>query len=86
MTEEQAISHSQYLDLVYSQSSTLYDIIPQAPRPTYDPSKSPQALRDGIIGSVQSTLEKHPQDKPTRPILPQKIPPKILPLPQTLPT
>ena len=28
VTEEQAISHAQYLDLVYSQSGTLYDLIP----------------------------------------------------------
>ena len=53
MTEEQAISRSQYLDLVYFQSGTLYDLIPQAPRPTYDPSKPLQSHSDGIIGSVQ---------------------------------
>jgi hypothetical protein len=31
-TEEQAISHSQYLDLVYSQYDMLYDLTPHAPR------------------------------------------------------
>lgn len=31
VTEEQAISRAQYLDLVYSQSSTLYDYFPDAP-------------------------------------------------------
>ena len=31
VTEEQAINRSQYLDLVYSQSDTLYDLIRQAP-------------------------------------------------------
>ena len=31
VTEEKAISCMQYLDLVYSQSGTLYDLIPQAP-------------------------------------------------------
>lgn len=55
VTEEQAISHAQYLDLVYSQSGTLYDLIPHAPRPTYDPSKPPQAHSDIIIGLVKST-------------------------------
>ena len=30
--EEKAIWHSRHLDLIYSQSSTLYDIIPYAPR------------------------------------------------------
>ena len=31
VTEEQAISYAQYLDLVYSQSGALYDILPDAP-------------------------------------------------------
>lgn len=31
ITEEQAIAHAQYLDLVYSQYGTLYDLIPNAP-------------------------------------------------------
>ena len=46
VTEEKTINHAQYLDLVYSQSSTLYDLIPHAPRATYDPSKHPQAHTD----------------------------------------
>jgi hypothetical protein len=33
VTEEHAISHAQYLDLVYSQTGTLYDLIPNAPHP-----------------------------------------------------
>ena len=33
VTEEQAIACAQYLDLVYSQSNTLYDYFPDAPRP-----------------------------------------------------
>ena len=41
VTEEQAISRAQYLDLVYSQSGTLYDLIPQAPHPSTDPAKPP---------------------------------------------
>ena len=31
VTKEQAISRAQYLDLVYSQYDTLYDLIPHAP-------------------------------------------------------
>ena len=34
VTEEQVIARAQYLDLVYTQSGTLYDKIPDAPRPT----------------------------------------------------
>ena len=37
VTEEKEISRAQYLDLVYSQSGTLYDLIPNAPQPTNDP-------------------------------------------------
>ena len=55
VTEEQAISRDQYLDLVYSQSGTLYDLIPQAPHPNTDPAKpSAEVPVDGIIGSIQS--------------------------------
>ena len=39
VTKEQAIKRSQYLELVYSQSRTLYDLIPQAPHPNTEPSK-----------------------------------------------
>jgi hypothetical protein len=34
VTEEQAIARAQYLDLVYSQSGTLYEMLPDAPRPS----------------------------------------------------
>ena len=55
VTEEQAISCAWYLDLVYSQSSTLYELIPNAPKPTNDPSRpSPEPHVDGLIGSVQT--------------------------------
>ena len=33
VTEEQVIARAQYLDLIYTQSGTLYDKIPDAPRP-----------------------------------------------------
>ncbi len=32
VTKEQAISHEEYLELVYSQSGMLYDLIPNTPR------------------------------------------------------
>jgi hypothetical protein len=37
ITEEESIAHAWYLDLVYSQSSTLYELIPNAPIPSSDP-------------------------------------------------
>jgi hypothetical protein len=39
VTKEQVISHAQYLDLVYSQSDTLYDLIPHAPHIVNNPSR-----------------------------------------------
>jgi hypothetical protein len=57
VTEEQAISHAQYLDLVYSQTGTLYDLLPELPRPsTSNTSTTPAASHavDGVIGSAQA--------------------------------
>ena len=65
ITEEKAISRSQYLDLVYSQSGMLYDLIPQAPLPSIDPSKPPaETLVDGIVGSIQSPPIANPAKQP----------------------
>ena len=38
VTKEDVIRRAQHIDLIYSQSGTLYDIIPQAPRPLNDKS------------------------------------------------
>jgi hypothetical protein len=57
VTEEQAISHAQYLDLVYSQMGTLYDFLPELPRPNAsNTSTTPAALHaaDGVIGTAQA--------------------------------
>ena len=57
ITEEKAISRDQYLDLVYSQFRTLYDLIPEAPHPNNDPAKPPAEVPiDRIVGSIQSPL------------------------------
>ena len=53
VTKEKAITQAQYLELVYSQSGTLYDLISQAPHPSTDPSKPPAETHvDGIVGSI----------------------------------
>jgi hypothetical protein len=55
VTEEEAISRAQYLDLVYSQSGTLYELIPNATRTPTDPSKpSSMTHADGVIGTVKT--------------------------------
>ena len=54
--EEDVIKHAQHLDLIYSQSGTLYDIIPQAPRPSNDkPRTAPGPHADNVIGFVSTT-------------------------------
>ena len=58
ITEERAIARAQYLDLVYSQSSTLYDLIPNAPHPSTDPLRpASKPSSDGLIGSVKNQSE-----------------------------
>jgi hypothetical protein len=67
--EEQAISRAQYLDIIYSQMGTLYDLLPKLPRPgTSGTSTTPVASHavDGVIGtshahshSVSSTTPKY---------------------------
>jgi hypothetical protein len=57
VTEEQAISRAQYLDLVYSQMGTLYDLLPDAPRPsTTATSTTPTTshVADGVIGTFHA--------------------------------
>lgn len=55
-TEEEAIIRAQQLDLVYSQSRVLYDILPNAPRAEMDPMKFvPGPHADGVVDSVQNT-------------------------------
>jgi hypothetical protein len=57
VTEEQAISRAQYLDLVYLQTRTLYDLLPDLPRPgSSSTSATPAAsyATDGVIGSTHS--------------------------------
>jgi hypothetical protein len=57
VTEEQAISRAQYLDLIYSQTGTLYDLLPDLPHPGTSTSSAPPVashVADGVIGSTHS--------------------------------
>jgi hypothetical protein len=55
VTEEESITRAQYLDLVYSQSGTLYELIPNATCTPTDPSKpSSTTHADGVIGTVKT--------------------------------
>ena len=53
--EEESILRAQQLDLIYSQSGILYEIIPEASRPTHDAEEpNPGPHVDGVVGSVNS--------------------------------
>ena len=59
VTEEQAISRAQYLDLVYSQTRTLYDLLPDLPRPgSSSTSSTPAALHAADGHSISTTTPK----------------------------
>ena len=54
VTEEETIARAQYLDLVYSQSGTLYDLLPNVARANADPSKSSSSHANDVIGSIKN--------------------------------
>jgi hypothetical protein len=52
-SEEEAIMRAQHLELIYSQSGLLYEILPDAPRLTFDKTKQNYGPHvDGIVGSA----------------------------------
>jgi hypothetical protein len=56
-TEGHAISRAQYLDLVYSQTGTLYDLLPDTPRPSTSTTSTTPATShaaDGVIGTFHA--------------------------------
>jgi hypothetical protein len=60
VTEDQAISHAQYLYLVYSQTGTLFDIIFDYPRPSTNPTPTPLVafhVVDGVIGTFHAETQ-----------------------------
>jgi hypothetical protein len=55
VSEEESIAQAQYLDLVYSEYGTLYELIPNAPHTSIDPSKpSSMTHENGFIGTVKT--------------------------------
>ena len=61
--EEKVIAHAQYLELIYSQSGTLYDKIPDAPRPEFSVPPPPKSSKDyhdgnGMIGMTSTKTAK----------------------------
>jgi len=51
---------AQHLELIYSQSGILYDIIPHDPRPSTHPKKpNPRLHADGVVGSIYHASMGH---------------------------
>jgi hypothetical protein len=70
VTKDKVISCAQYLDLVYSQTNTLYDLIPDAPRPYTNATPTPPVAShaaDGVIvtfhAETQSKQASHSNPK-----------------------
>jgi hypothetical protein len=57
--EEQAISHAQYLDLFYSHMGTLYNLLPDAPRPSTSATPTTPATSH-VVNSVIGTFHAQP--------------------------
>jgi hypothetical protein len=86
-SEEDAIMRAQQLELIYSQSSLLYDIFPDAPRSILDKTRQragPHA--NGIVGSTQTKpaeqLTKKLQQLSIQHTMPTKLLFQLLPLPK----
>ena len=59
VTEDQSIRRAQHLDLIYLQSGTLYDIIPNAPHNSNPPATQQLGANvDGIIGATSEATVK----------------------------
>src|SRR5579859_1555891 len=63
VTEEQVIARAQYLDLIYTQSGTLYDKIPDAPKLEFSVLPPPKSNNDshagdGVIGATDTKSTK----------------------------
>jgi hypothetical protein len=70
VTKEESIAHAQYLDLVYSQYDTFYELIPNYPRPSTDPSKpSSTAHADGVIDSIKTQSSSQSTDTPNHSVI-----------------
>jgi len=64
VTEDQSIHFAQHLDLIYSQSDTLYEIIPNAPgNPNTSTISKLITLPTTVINSVQSTQNSNGKKK-----------------------
>jgi len=59
-TKEKSILRAQHLDLIYSWSGTLYDIIPNSPHSSTNPCQPhPGPHVDGVVSSISHAHVNH---------------------------
>jgi hypothetical protein len=63
VTEEWAINRAQYLDLIYSQMDTLYDLLPDAPHPSTTATSTTPASSHAADGVVITEISSAHGDK-----------------------
>ena len=57
--ENQSIHRAQHLDMIYSQSGTLYDLLPHSLGNLNPPTtQKPRAHADGLVGAISSIAIK----------------------------
>jgi hypothetical protein len=54
VTEEQTINCAQYLDLVYSQTGTLYDLLPDLPHPSTSTTSTTPVASHAADGAIST--------------------------------
>jgi hypothetical protein len=54
VTKEKVISHAQYLYLIYLQTDTLYDLIPDTPCPSTNPTPTPLVSSHVVDGVIET--------------------------------
>ena len=82
VTEDQCIFRAQHLDLIYSQSGTLYDLLPHAPgNPNPPATQKTGAHVDGLIGAISGVATNQSRGKTSQPSLATTAPHQTTTLP-----
>ena len=83
VTEDQCICRAQHLDLIYSQSGTLYDLLPNAlGNPNPPATQKTRAHADGLVGTIYGVATKQFWSKPpSHPRLPLPLTKQLIFLP-----
>ena len=80
--EDQCIRRAQHLDLIYSQSGTLYYFLPNAPgNPNPLATQKTEAHANGLIGAISGVATKQSRGQASQPCSATTAPHQMTPLP-----